>query len=93
MEPGLSQKLFLMADGTMVAKLQSPQNRLNALLLFHKDDPPVLEDLFLATVSRLPTKSEKARFAEYRKGQKDRRKVFADTLWALVNTTEFVFNH
>jgi hypothetical protein len=93
MEPGLSQKLFLMADGTMVAKLQSPQNRLKALLTAHRDDAAALEELFLATLSRLPTEKEKTRFADYRTGQKDRRKVFADTLWALVNTTEFIFNH
>jgi hypothetical protein len=93
MEPGLSQKLYLMADGTVVAKLQSPQNRLKALLTAHRDDESALEELFLATVSRPPTEKEKARFVEYRGEQKDRRKVFADTLWALLNTTEFVFNH
>jgi hypothetical protein len=93
MEPGLSQKLYLMADGTVVGKLQSPQNRLKTLLAAHRDDKAALEELFLATLSRLPTEKEKARFAEYSAGQKDRRKVFADTLWALVNTTEFIFNH
>ena len=82
MEPGLSQKLFLMADGTVQTKLQSQQNRLRSLLAAHRDDKEALEELFLATVSREPTADEKARFAEYRAGQKDRRKVFADTLWA-----------
>jgi hypothetical protein len=93
MEPGLQQKLYLMADGTVLAKLQSPQNRLRALLAAHRDDDLALQELFLATVSRPPTAKEKARFAEFRAGQKARRKVFADTLWALVNTTEFIFNH
>jgi hypothetical protein len=93
MEPGLSQKLFLMADGTLIAKLQSPQNRLKTLLTNHRDDQSALDELFLATLSRTPTEKERDRFAEYRTGQRDRRKVFADTLWALVNTTEFVFNH
>jgi hypothetical protein len=93
MEPGLSQKLYLMADGTVQAKLQSQQNRLRSLLATHQDDTSALEELFLATVSRWPTDLEKARFAEFRTGQKDRRKAFADTLWALVNTTEFIFNH
>ncbi len=91
--PGLPQKLYLMADGTILAKLRSPQNRLAALLAAHRDDGEALEELFLATLSRPPTEKEKARFAEYRAGQKDRRKAFADTLWALVNTTEFIFNH
>ena len=38
MEPGLSQKLYLMADGTVQQKLQSQQNRLKTLLASHKDD-------------------------------------------------------
>jgi hypothetical protein len=93
MEPGLSQKLFLMADATVLAKLQSPQNRLRGLLATHKDDDSTLEELFLATLSRPPTAEEKEKFAGYRAGMKDRRKVFSDTLWALLNTTEFIFNH
>jgi hypothetical protein len=93
MEPGLSQKLYLMADGAMVSKLQAGQNRLRELLAKHRDDDSALEELFLATLSRFPTETEKARFNDYRAGQKDRRKVFGDTLWALVNTTEFIFNH
>jgi hypothetical protein len=93
MEPGLPQKLYMMADGALVAKLQSQQNRLKDALAKHRDDESVLEELFLATVSRLPTAAEKTRFAEYKTGQKNRRKVFEDTLWALLNTTEFIFNH
>jgi hypothetical protein len=93
MEPGLSQKLFLMADATVLTKLQTQQNRLRGLLAAHKDDESALEELFLATLSRLPTENEKEKFAEYRSGTKDRRKVFGDTLWALMNTTEFIFNH
>jgi hypothetical protein len=49
--------------------------------------------LFLATVSRLPTAKDRALFAEVRAGGKDRQTVFLDTMWALINTNEFVFNH
>jgi hypothetical protein len=93
MEPGLPQKLYLMADGTVIGKLLSQQNRLKPLLAAHKDDGAALEELFIATLSRRPNAAEKTRFSEYRAGQKNRRKVFEDTLWALMNTTEFIFNH
>jgi hypothetical protein len=94
MEPGLPQKLFLMADPNLMAKLRLPQNRLNRLLAEKESDAEALEELFLATLSRRPTAAEKARFNEHLAGaSRGRREAFADVLWALINTTEFIFNH
>ena len=33
------------------------------------------------------------KFAAYLERKKDRPKAYADLLWAVVNTTEFIFNH
>ncbi|HEY7327432.1 MAG TPA: DUF1549 and DUF1553 domain-containing protein [Gemmataceae bacterium] len=93
MEPALPQKLYLMADPTIQQKVQSPQGRIAKSLAAEKDDNKVLDELFLATVSRLPTSKERAWFADYRAQTKDRRSAFVDTLWALINTHEFIFNH
>jgi hypothetical protein len=93
MEPALPQRLYLMADPTLHAKVRSPQNRLKELLADKTDDNEALDELFLATLARRPTDRERALFTEYRAGQKDRQTAFADTLWALINTAEFIFNH
>jgi hypothetical protein len=93
MEPGLPQKLYLMADPAIQQKLQSSQGRIAQLLSSQKDDDKVLDALFLATVSRLPTPKERTWFAEHRASSKDRKSAFCDTMWALINTNEFVFNH
>jgi hypothetical protein len=93
MEPALPQKLYLMADQSILQKIQSSQGRIARLLAAEKDDNKVLDELFLASVSRLPTAKERAWFADYQKQAKDRRSAFIDTLWALINTHEFVFNH
>jgi hypothetical protein len=93
MEPGLSQKLYLMADPAIQQKLQDPRGRIRKLLAAEKDDNKVLDELFLATVSRLPTPKERASFAEHQARSKDRQSAFFDTMWALINTHEFVFNH
>lgn len=93
MEPGLVQRLYFLADGTMTQKLAAPKGRLKTTLDTIKDDAQALEELFLATVSRPPTEKEKARFADYRRSRADRDGAFADLLWALVNTTEFALNH
>lgn len=120
MDPALPQKLFLLADPNLQQKLRPGGNRLGTLLREQKDDLAVLEELFLATLSRRPTARERDTFLAYRDDAgaapakepaaapaRDRRgrvrpqaatttgrqAVFADTLWALINTTEFIFNH
>jgi hypothetical protein len=96
MDPALPQKLFTMADATVVAKLQ--KGRVQQLLATKKTDEQVLEELFLATLSRFPTEVDRKTFADYQakaadpKG-KNRQAVFVDTLWALINTEEFILNH
>jgi hypothetical protein len=112
MDPALPQKLFLLADPNLQDKLRGT-NRVTELLKSKKDDVEVLEELFLATLSRFPTEKEKQNFIAYRdaktpdatkaaetprgkRGQQvstGRGAVYIDTLWALINTTEFIFNH
>ncbi len=92
LEPGLPQKLYLIADSTVRDKLQNPNNRLKALLAEHKDDAEALDELFLATLSRLPNDNDRAAFARVR-ARKERTEAFRDALWAILNTSEFIFNH
>jgi hypothetical protein len=92
-EPALPQKLFFMVDPAVQAKLDAPRGRLPKLLDGKASDAEVLEELFLATLSRYPTEKDKEVFAEHRRRVKDRRRAFADTLWALINTREFILNH
>jgi hypothetical protein len=93
MEPALPQKLYLMTDQNILGKLQSPQGRLAKLLAAGKGDEETLEELFLATLTRLPNQSERQDFAQYRRTASDRRAAFTDALWALINTREFILNH
>jgi hypothetical protein len=91
MEPALPQKLYLMSNTELQNNIQ--KGRLQELLAGKKTDDEVLEELFLATLSRFPTDADKERFADYRKTRKDRQSAFNDTLWALINTREFILNH
>jgi hypothetical protein len=93
MEPALPQKLYLMADPGLQAKILDQNNRLKDLLKTHSDDKEALAELFLSTLSRYPTPEETKAFEGFRAKANDRRTAFIDTLWALVNTTEFIFNH
>jgi Protein of unknown function (DUF1549)/Protein of unknown function (DUF1553) len=92
-EPALAQKLFLMADSSLDQKITRTPNRLKELLARQADDKAALEELFLATLTRKPTADEVEQFLEIRKKKTDRQAAFQAALWALINTTEFIFNH
>lgn len=91
MEPALPQTLYLMTDATLQGKLA--KSRAATLAKSTKSDEEALEELFLATLSRSPNPAEKEAFAAYRAKKKDRQTAFVDTLWALINTREFILNH
>ncbi|MBI3409648.1 MAG: DUF1549 domain-containing protein [Planctomycetes bacterium] len=93
MEPALPQKLYLMTDPGLIGKLNAPEGRLQQLLKANKSDDETLDELFLATLTRLPTANDRKTFADYRRTVADRRAAFTDTLWALINTREFILNH
>ncbi|MGE3806544.1 MAG: DUF1549 and DUF1553 domain-containing protein, partial [Gemmataceae bacterium] len=91
LEPALPQTLYMMTDSGVLQKLQS--GRLNELLKSDKTDEQILEELVLATLARFPTDHEKKVFNDYKRTIKDRKTLFVDTVWALINTREFILNH
>ncbi|MCI0683694.1 MAG: DUF1549 and DUF1553 domain-containing protein [Gemmataceae bacterium] len=93
MEPALPQKLFLMTDQGLLDKFKVVDGRLEKLIKSTKSDDEALDELFLATLSRLPSARDRQAFADYRKMVTDRRTAFNDTVWALINTREFILNH
>jgi hypothetical protein len=93
-QPALPQTLFLMTDQTLQTKLGTAKGgRLKTLIDSKKSDDDVLDELFLATLTRLPTDKERKSFTAYRAGEKDRAAAYTGTLWALINTREFILNH
>jgi hypothetical protein len=93
MDPALPQKLFLMSDPVLLGKFNEPTGRLQTLIKTNKTDEECLEELFLATLSRLPNERDRKSFAEHRRLANSRREALTDTMWALINTREFILNH
>jgi hypothetical protein len=92
MEPAVPQRLFLMTDATLMAKFNHPRGRLQVLLDTKSSDNDILTELFLATLSRFPTERERETFASHRQKAANPKDAFVDTLWALINTREFILN-
>jgi hypothetical protein len=92
-DPALPQTLYRMTDSGVLQKLTAKDSRLALLLETKKTDDEVLDELFLACLTRPATADERAAFARHRAESKLRPAAFQDTLWALINTREFILNH
>jgi hypothetical protein len=90
-EPALLQTMFLMSDPLVLEKIEN--GRLASLLEKTPDDRKVLDELFLAILSRWPTEDDRQAAQEALQVKKDRKAAFTDIVWALINTREFVLNH
>ena len=53
----------------------------------------VLTELYLTILSRRPTPQEKAAAAEYIQKAPAKREAFFDVVWALINSSEFLYRH
>jgi hypothetical protein len=89
----MPQVLHLSNSQGLFAKLQSPDGRLTKLLNEIKDDDRLIEELYLLTMSRIPTAQERGKLKEYVGRNKTRAEAFQDVMWALLNAKNFVFNH
>jgi hypothetical protein len=93
MAPNLAQTLHIMNGDSVNAKIRAPEGHLSKLLEANKTDPQVLEELFLTTLTRLPTAKERSTALAEIRASASRKEAFSDLLWALLNSREFLFSH
>ena len=87
-----SQALHFVNGPEVHAKIAHADGRLSRWLASARTDRQLLEEMFLATLSRAPAAGEAEKLLARTKAG-SRREVFEDILWALVSSKEFVFNH
>ena len=91
-EVTLPQLLHLQNGDTMTKKISAADGRLKSLLQELPRNDAVIDELFLATLGRLPASGE--RKAVNKSIPADPRdQAFSDLFWALLNSKEFAFNH
>lgn len=91
--PNLSQSLYFYNDQALIEKITAKEGRLLRLLEATPDNGKLLEELYLLTLSRLPTEAERERAAQHLKTAKSRAEGFEDLLWSLLNRYEFLVAH
>jgi hypothetical protein len=93
-EPSVSQVLNLLNSPDIQAKLTHEAGTVARLVRAQSDDAKLVEELYLTFFARLPTTDETAVGAKHLKKYPDNRRAAAEDLaWALMNSTEFLFNH
>jgi hypothetical protein len=93
-EPSLPEMLHLLNNASLLAKLKSPKGRINLWLGEGGDNRSVIENVYLATLSRRPTAAEfdiVSRYMDAFKG--DRAQALQDLQFGLINTSEFLLRH
>jgi len=86
------QAMIMMASPVVNSRVKAdPSTRVGKLLASNKSDEDVIEELFLASLSRRPTGPEIQAAKELM--TPDRKRGAENVEWALLNSAEFLLNH
>jgi hypothetical protein len=93
-EPSMVQVLHLSNGDTVNQKLQTKGNRLEQQMAANQTSEQIVEEIYLAALSRFPTPDEKSRIvAAVNEAQANRREALEDVYWSVLSSKEFLFNH
>ncbi|MFO0863450.1 MAG: DUF1549 and DUF1553 domain-containing protein [Gemmataceae bacterium] len=87
------QTLYLSNHPKVREKIANPKGRVAQILEKIAGDDQRIDELYLWTLSRLPTEDEKRTCLAYLKESPTPRRGLEDVLWSLINTREFLLNH
>jgi hypothetical protein len=88
--PSVAQLLYLLNSPELMAKVQG--RRAQVLAADSRAHQERIDELYLAALSRSATVDEQAVVQRHIQGSLSEPAAYADVLWALLNTKEFLFN-
>lgn len=91
-EPTLSQTLH-MAVGETVKDRIAGNSAVQKMLDRNAAPEEIVEELFIRTLCRRPTSSERTAIRDLIGEDSKDRAIYEDIFWSLLNSTEFSFNH
>jgi hypothetical protein len=94
-EPSLVQALHISNGDTILGKLASKEGKVESLLASGVPNYRIIEELYLAALSRYPTDEEVAKLLGvlHETPAAERRVAVEDMFWAVMSSREFMFNH
>jgi hypothetical protein len=91
-ELSLPQALNLVNGKTISDAVADSNGRVAKAVLSGRADKEIVEELYLAALTRVPTAEESERAMKYLSGEGGRAQRAQDLLWALVNSKAFLYN-
>ena len=86
-QPDMAQTMHMISGSTI-------QNKVNkAKLDLALTDDALLDRVLLTSLVRKPTDAERSAVMEKIKTGSDRKAVYQDLLWAILNSKEFLYQH
>jgi hypothetical protein len=92
-DSNLAQALQLINGPAVNDRLRNPNNRVGKLLAKKLSEREMLDDLYLTTLSRLPSPPEVKIHLDRVARAENKRHAWEDVHWALINAKEFLFRH
>jgi hypothetical protein len=86
----LNQALTLITGDVLNRALATSDNRIGRLLAAGLDNTAIVDEFFLAALSRPPTPAEREGILSRLDSADDRRTGLEDVLWAILNSKEFL---
>ncbi len=91
-EPALAQALHMLTGEAFTEKISQEGGRVDRLVKRGAADGEIIQELYLAALSRLPRAEEQARLEEMI-GQRPRKEAIESLAWALISSRQFAHNH
>jgi len=92
MEPNLSQALHFLNGDTVHQKILEGK-LIEKWIADEKTDQAIIEELYLRCLCRQPTEEEQQRLLDRVAERENRQQALEDIFWAILNSSEFLFNH
>jgi Protein of unknown function (DUF1549)/Protein of unknown function (DUF1553) len=89
----LAQAFQLINGEAVRRKLEAVDNRLGRMLAAGQNDDAILDEIYLASLSRFPTENEREIARRHLARSTDRRKGWEDVAWVAINSKEFLLRH
>ena len=92
-EPNLPQALHVLAGGTYNRKVSAEGGRVDGLVKKGAANDEIVEELYLAALSRFPTDRERSTLRTMIAQADPRRQAIEDLMWGVIASREFAYNH
>jgi hypothetical protein len=93
-EPSMAQVLHIANGDTLNQKLKAKDNTIEKLLKAKAPDEKIVEDAYLAALSRMPSDAERKQIVEVLSTTpaEKKREAVEDLFWGVLSSKEFLFN-